>query len=599
MGICNAIKSKKKENVQSVESKPKNNFNIKYNNESELIGILNKFSEKIEIQESFFEINDTSDDNIYNILKKEEKKELSDYFNTKKNIFMNIIKKFNLNVSLDYDSLSSQIINNNKNGQNTYKNKIKNEVSKISSNKDSFKIKNLTVMLVGKSGVGKSTLINNVLKIKKAITGTGSFQTTEIKAYYNKDLPYLRLIDTRGIEINLQYGADALMEDAQNYIKEQLSTDDINNFVHCIWYCITGDRFEQAEIDLLNNLKYTYPDNKIPIIIVYTQATDENIISDMKKYIKEININEKFIKILAERKKLIDKNYLEAFGLDELLDETFKKCKLAIKGDMHSVMTTNISQHIKKVLIQGNSKIQKNIIEKVILNFIKDYNVKNDDEFKKYISEIYESNIKYYLNIDNSNDKNNEIQKSFLISRECDNFIKYYKDKTHDIILRDLMDLSTKFLDYQAVKEIDNQTNINIKNKRCLNDFVNSSSNFLNDNFYYLAQKYYIRHVILNYLRKFSISFEKYLNEMIGSLFVQKDIQDSISECFLKKFEEFENNIKNEYFFMNNENNTNINNNIQNEKYNNNNNANIVNNYDKSIPKRRQETSNENQTTTI
>ena len=50
---------------------------------------------------------------------------------------------------------------------------------------------------------------------------------------------------------------------------------------------------------------------------------------------------------------------------------------------------------------------------------------------------------------------------------------------------------------------------------------------------------------------------------------------------------------------MNNENNTNINNNIQNEKYNNNNNANIVNNYDKSIPKRRQETSNENQTTTI
>ena len=34
MGICNAIKSKKKENVQSVENKPKNNFNIKYNNES-------------------------------------------------------------------------------------------------------------------------------------------------------------------------------------------------------------------------------------------------------------------------------------------------------------------------------------------------------------------------------------------------------------------------------------------------------------------------------------------------------------------------------------------------------------------------------------
>ena len=78
-------------------------------------------------------------------------------------------------------------------------------------------------MLVGKSGVGKSTLINNMLKIKeaskKAEIGIGNFQTTEIKAYYNEDLPYLRLIDTRGIELNIKYGAEAIMKDAQNYIK--------------------------------------------------------------------------------------------------------------------------------------------------------------------------------------------------------------------------------------------------------------------------------------------------------------------------------------------------------------------------------------------
>ena len=532
------------ENLNVLNDNP---YACKYN-ESEIIDKLNDFIEKIEIQDSFFERNDSLEDKIYDLLKKDEKIELTDYFNKNSQTFINRILDFNFdNNSYNdyYETLSSKIINKNKNlYENEKKNKIKNEVNKIKKDKESFKIKNLTVMLVGKSGVGKSTLINNMLKIKeaskKAAIGTGNFQTTEIKAYYNEDLPYLKLIDTRGIELNIKYGAEAIMKDAQNYIKEQLSTNDINNFVHCIWYCITGDRFEQAEIDLLNALKNTYPDNKIPIIIVYTQATDENIISDMKKYIKEININEKFIKILAERKKLIDKNYLEAFGLDELLDETFKKCKLAIKGDMHSVMTTNISQHIKKVLIQGNSKIQKNIIEKVILNFIKDYNVKNDDEFKKYISEIYESNIKYYLNIDNSNDKNNEIQKSFLISRECDNFIKYYKDKTHDIILRDLMDLSTKFLDYQAVKEIDNQTNINIKNKRCLNDFVNSSSNFLNKNFYYLAQKYYIKHVIIVYLKKLSNSFEDNLNTIIDNLLIQDYSQNLISDCFLKKFEEFE-----------------------------------------------------------
>ena len=538
------------ENLNVLNDNP---YACKYN-ESEIIDKLNDFIEKIEIQDSFFERNDSLEDKIYDLLKKDEKIELTDYFNKNSQTFINRILDFNFdNNSYNdyYETLSSKIINKNKNlYENEKKNKIKNEVNKIKKDKESFKIKNLTVMLVGKSGVGKSTLINNMLKIKeaskKAAIGTGNFQTTEIKAYYNEDLPYLKLIDTRGIELNIKYGAEAIMKDAQNYIKEQLSTNDINNFVHCIWYCITGDRFEQAEIDLLNALKNTYPDNKIPIIIVYTQATDENIISDMKKYIKEININEKFIKILAERKKLIDKNYLEAFGLDELLNETFKKCKSAIKGDMHSVMTNNIFQHIKNILTEENSNIKKYITEQVILNFIKDYkNVKNDDEFKEYIIDIYESNIKYYLNIDNRDNSSNNsdseknVKNSFLMDN-CNDFINYYKMETNNIINPDLREFSIKFIDFQVTKEKDNEININIKNKRCLNDFVNSSSNFLNKNFYYLAQKYYIKHVIIVYLKKLSNSFEDNLNTIIDNLLIQDYSQNLISDCFLKKFEEFE-----------------------------------------------------------
>ena len=531
-----------------------NKYLCKYN-ESEIFDKLNDFIEKIEIQDTFFETNDdSSEDKIYDLLKKEEKNELTDYFNNKSQTFINKILEYNFDIVSYYDTLSSEIIKKNQNiYENKIKKKIKNEVNKIKNDKESFKIKNLTVMLVGKSGVGKSTLINNMLKIKeaskKAEIGIGNFQTTEIKAYYNEDLPYLRLIDTRGIELNIKYGAEAIMKDAQNYIIEQLSTNDINNFIHCIWYCITGDRFEQAEIDLLNSLKNTYDNNKIPIIIVYTQATDENIISDMKKYIKQININEKFIKILAERKKLIDKNYLEAFGLDELLNETFKKCKSAMEGDMKSVMTNNIFEHIKNILTEENLSIKKYINEQVILDFIKDYNVKkNDDEFKKYIIDIYDSNLKYFLDFDNSDNssdnsnsssENKNIKNSFLINH-CNSFINYYKDQTKNMINSDLKDLSIKFIDFQAIKEKDNEININTKHKRCLNDFINSSSKFLNDNFYHIAQKYYIKHVITVYLKELSNSFEKNLNNIIDDLLIQDDSLNLISECFLKKFEEFE-----------------------------------------------------------
>ena len=92
------------------------------------------------------------------------------------------------------------------NGANIYEEKIKREINNINENENCFKIDNLTIMLVGKRGVGKSTLINQFLKLegsKKAKTGVGSFQTTIITSYENASVPFLRLIDTRGIELNI------------------------------------------------------------------------------------------------------------------------------------------------------------------------------------------------------------------------------------------------------------------------------------------------------------------------------------------------------------------------------------------------------------
>ena len=75
-------------------------------------------------------------------------------------------------------------------------------------------------MLVGQSGVGKSTLIKNFLKLKgkkAAATGTGRYVTQNISYYMSKEIPYLRLIDTRGIELNVKYGAEAVKRDFSFY----------------------------------------------------------------------------------------------------------------------------------------------------------------------------------------------------------------------------------------------------------------------------------------------------------------------------------------------------------------------------------------------
>lgn len=298
-------------NYQSIYN---NERNSKIYTEEEANDLFKEFINSNQIQ-AFFHNAKTSDI-CFNQLKKEEKKKLVNYFNSKKGFYQKMIdSKIRQSNIPNYKGLVKNFMNL-ESARKGYNYKIEECIKKIEKNENSYKIEYLTVMLVGKSGVGKSTLINNVLKLnqgKKAKTGTGKFQTVKMDEYQNEAVKFLKLIDTRGIELNVQYGAEAVKKDAKEFIDRQLQSNNVNNFVHCIWYCITGNRFEQVEIDLLYSLKNSYGDNNIPIIIVYTQATDNNTINEMKEYIKEKNIDANFIKVLAERKQLVDHNFLEPF----------------------------------------------------------------------------------------------------------------------------------------------------------------------------------------------------------------------------------------------------------------------------------------------
>ena len=149
-------------------------------------------------------------------------------------------------------------------------------------------------------------------------------------------------------------------------------------------------------MDLLKALRGSYGENKIPIIIVYTQATDDNTISGMSRHIKASNIEEEFIKVLAKRKKLTNGNYLDSFGLSVILKEKLNKRKKALKGEMRTVMVDNISKHIRNILKGDNSHIKNYINEKTILDFIKEYKIKTDDEFIDYILKMY-GNIAFFI----------------------------------------------------------------------------------------------------------------------------------------------------------------------------------------------------------
>ena len=511
-------------------------------NMKDLEKIIKNFISNLQYQEFNFTGKDIENDYVFNLLNKKEREELLAFFNSNKLKFINSLTDHIIKRKVpNYNEQISALIYT-ENAMDVYSNKIKKEISKITKNINEFEIKYLSIMLVGKSGVGKSTLINSVLKSNFAKEGTGSFQTINIEAYKSKNMPIFRLIDTRGIELNKNYGAKDVKRDTEKYIKDQYSANEPNNFVHCIWYCITGKRFEKAEIELLNYLRNSYGDNNIPVIIIYTQSWDENAIMEMEKYIKKEKINASFIRVLARTTKLIqNKSSLESFGLDELVNVTLEKCKKAMRGEMRTVMTKNITNNLKTKIIEENKYIREYIYEKAILEFTNNYKlVKNDEEFLDYIIKLFSINIQYFLEQEINNKSINFLKNNRMISDDVQNFTSFYKREVSNLMKDHITRFAIKFIDYQVIFEKNQNKEIQLNNKRCIAQFQDTSTDFLNKNYYYTAQAHYLYHNVLGNFRNFTLSLENSLNQLTQEILNQNKIQKLITECFLKKFEEYE-----------------------------------------------------------
>ncbi|MDR1242747.1 MAG: 50S ribosome-binding GTPase, partial [Deltaproteobacteria bacterium] len=144
-------------------------------------------------------------------------------------------------------------------------------------------IKKVSILVMGGSGTGKSSLVNTVFKKEIAKVGAGKPVTRGIELFEND---YLRVYDSEGYESG-EENQKAYNRLIENFLEEKAVAVDTD--VHLIWYCVSTPSARFTDLDVML-IKKTERDYKKSLAVVLTKIDigTEKQFTDLTMAIKDL-----------------------------------------------------------------------------------------------------------------------------------------------------------------------------------------------------------------------------------------------------------------------------------------------------------------------